>query len=198
VWFWNREGLPARSYDGRFVTLPCYNTNEGEKYLLGPTFGDDADLAAGIPKGNAVNGYHHKVLMSIDFSGAVNTITRASGAHFFYGPLLPDEPTYVTSSITTGAGYPSNTYYYGGAGDNGEGTMRITGNTWTATKGGNRIANTPGYWDYGQLLMYPMDGKLPNATAQGSPPALFVTSPSELNPGANDAQHQYLRGLNGW
>ena len=83
------------------------------------------------------------------WDGVVDTVTHLPGTQFFYGPILPDEPTYVTSAITTGDLWPTMAFFTGNAGDNGEGTMDVPFDSLAATKSGNRITNTPGYYDYG-------------------------------------------------
>jgi hypothetical protein len=43
--------------------------------------------------------------------------------------------------------------------------------------------------------MYSSSGSPPTSTTQAEPPLLFVTSPSMLNQGATNTQHQYLKGI---
>jgi hypothetical protein len=155
LWYYNREGLPSRSWDGRFVTIPCYNaeatpaSGQAEKFLWGSDFGDNT-----APTATSISGYHHKVILSIDWAGNVVSTTRARGDEFFYGPLLPEEPQYITSAVTTGTNFPFNQYTVGNSGDNGEGTMIFRGSSISASKSGApsnpagyRISNTPGYFE---------------------------------------------------
>ena len=119
--------------------------------------------------------------------------------------------------------------------------MNIPFDSLAPTKSGNRITNTPGYYDYGMLGLcvhiprndrgkssrarrrvrsalrlltfslarafpfpfpprfaaasYASSGPAPTATTQGEPPLLFVSSPSQLNQGAVNSQHQFLKGI---
>ena len=64
----------------------------------------------------------HCALATIRWDGVVDTITNLPGTQFFYGPICPDEPQYVTAAITTGNLWPTMAFFTGNAGYNGEGT----------------------------------------------------------------------------
>ena len=205
----------ATSYDGRFVTFPCY-VSQGQKTTTSSTGAVTTTAGAYLKLGSKFNNpcctttplpatctscpveslsYDDKAIAMLRWDGVVDTITHLPGNQFFYGPVIPDEPQYVTSAITSGELWPYVSYFVGNSGDNGEGTMNIPFDSLAPTKGGNRITNTPGYYDYGQLGMYASSGPAPTATTTAAPPLLFVTSPSQLNAGAVNSQHQYLKGL---
>ena len=63
----------------------------------------------------------------LDAAGNIDTQTRMLGNQFFYGPLTPDEPQYLTTSITTGLNFPNQVNFVGGAAYNGEGEWRARG-----------------------------------------------------------------------
>ena len=179
----------STSYDGRFVTFPCYVSPVGQKFKLGQWYEPNPLIYAS----DALS-YDSKSLATIRWDGVVDTITHLPGTQFFYGPICPDEPQYVTAAITTGNLWPTMAFFTGNAGYNGEGTMNVPFNGLAPTKSGNRITNTPGYFDYGQLGMY-TNGVAPTLAAAGDPPLLFVTSPSMLNSAAESNQHQSYRGI---
>jgi len=129
------------------------------------------------------------------WDGVIETVTRLPGNEFFYGPVVPDEPQYITSAITTGQLWPYVSYFAGNSGDNGEGTMNIPFNSLAPTKSGNRITTKPGYYDYGMLELYASIGEPPTSTSTAEPPLLFVTSPSMLNAGAVNTQHSDIKGI---
>ena len=101
----------------------------------------------------------------------------------------------MTAAITTGELWPYVSYFSGNSGDNGEGTMNIPFDSLAPSKSGNRITNTPGYYDYGMLGMFASSGPAPTSTTTAAPPLLFVSSPSQLNQGAVNSQHQFLKGI---
>jgi len=186
LWYWDREGLMAPSFDGRFVTFPCYVTTPGAKLKKGSWYdGGGAPSPSGDP-----STYDDKTVAVLDFSGRVDTITHLPGTDFFYGPLVPSEAQYFTSAIMTGEYYPASPLFVGGGANNGEGTMYIPYEALTPTKGVNRISNTPGYFDYGQLNFGASGG-------DGTEPLIYASSPSVLSAGleGGGTQHQYLRGL---
>ncbi len=147
-WFMDREGLMSTSYDGRFVTFPCYKSAAGQKLKLGQWYEPNPSIYAS----DALS-YDDKTLATIRWDGVVDTITNLPGQHFFYGPIVPDEPQYITSAITTGNLWPTMAFFTGNSGYNGEGTMNVPFNGLAPTKSGNRISTRPGYFDYGQLLV---------------------------------------------
>jgi hypothetical protein len=138
-WYFDREGLMSTSYDGRFVTFPCYKVAAGQKFKLGQWYEPNPSIYAS----DALS-YDDKTLATIRWDGVVDTITNLPGTQFFYGPICPDEPQYVTSAITTGNLWPTMAFFTGNAGYNGEGTMNVPFNGLAPTKSGNRITNTPG------------------------------------------------------
>jgi len=138
-WFFDREGLLSTSYDGRFVTFPCYKVAAGQKFKLGQWYEPNPSIYAS----DALS-YDDKTLATIRWDGVVDTVTNLPGTQFFYGPILPDEPTYVTSAITTGNLWPNMAFFTGNAGDNGEGTFNVPFGSLAPTKSSNRITNTPG------------------------------------------------------
>ena len=207
VWYFDREGLLSDSYDGRFVTFPCYVANgqkgtaAGANLKLGSAFNNPCCKATPKPATCTVcpaeaDSYDDKSIAMLRWDGVIETITRLPGNQFFYGPIIPDEPQYMTTAVTSGALWPYVSYFVGEAGDNGEGTMNIPFNSLAPTKSGNRISTAPGYYDYGMLEMYASSGEPPTSTTTAEPPLLFVTSPSQLNQGAVNTQHQYLKGIN--
>ena len=133
------------SYDGRFVTFPCYVVDAGKNFKLGQWYEPNPLIYAS----DALS-YDDKSLAALRWDGVIDTITHLPGTQFFYGPILPDEPTYVTSAVVTGDLWPTMSFFTGNAGENGEGTMNIPFNGLAPTKSGNRITTTPGYFDYGQ------------------------------------------------
>jgi hypothetical protein len=160
----------ATSYDGRFVTFPCY-VSQGQKTTTSSTGAVTTTAGAYLKLGSKFNNpcctttplpatctscpveslsYDDKAIAMLRWDGVVDTITHLPGNQFFYGPIIPDEPQYVTAAITTGELWPFVSYFSGNAGDNGEGTMNIPFDALAPTKSGNRITNTPGYFDYGQ------------------------------------------------
>jgi len=176
LWYFEREGLPQLSYDGRVVSMPCYAAPAGDALKRGSWFGaetlDDA------------LSYDDKTVAALDAGGAVDTVTHLPGPAFFYGPLVPDAPQYVTSAVTVA---PLAPFFVGGAADNGEGTMFIDDDAFFPTKAQNRVSNTPGYFDYGTLGLYGADAS--------AAPLLFVSGPSMRNAAQHGEQHEALRGL---
>jgi hypothetical protein len=204
--YFDREGLLSDSYDGRFVTFPCYvatgqkGTAAGANIKLGSTFNNPCCSTTPVPS-TCTNcpveslSYDDKAIAMLRWDGVVETITHLPGNEFFYGPVIPDEPQYITSAITTGQLWPYVSYFAGNSGDNGEGTMRIPFNSLAPTKSGNRISTKPGYYDYGMLEFYASMGEPPTSTTTAEPPLLFVTSPSMLNAGAVNTQHSDIKGI---
>lgn len=133
LWYFDREGLPQLSYDGRIVSLPCYAVPASDGLKAGSWFGretlDDA------------LSYDDKTVAALDATGAVDTLTHLPGLAFYYGPLIPDAPQYMTSAVTTSVAAP---FFVGGASDNGEGTMFIDDDAFFPTKAENRVSNAPG------------------------------------------------------
>ncbi len=210
--YFDREGLLSDSYDGRFVTFPCYvatgqkGTAAGANIKMGGTFNNPCCSASpraasctGCLPTNADIGdkfaYDDKSIGMLRWDGVIETITRLPGSEFFYGPVTPDEPQYITSAITTGQLWPYVSYYAGNSGYNGEGTMNIPFNSLAPTKSGNRISTKPGYYDYGMLEFGSSTGIAPTSNTIAEPPLLFVTSPSMLNAGAVNMQHSDIKGI---
>jgi hypothetical protein len=199
LWYWDREASLSVSYDGRFVSFPCYARNQSLPLQLGSWF-----AAAGGDAGNPLCSstdlldpfcYDDKVVAVVDAAGRVDTVTHLPGTDFFYGALVPDEPQYVRSAVTVGEFAPDVAFFVGGAADNGEGVMWLPDDATSPTKSGNRITNTPGYFDFGSLSLASPTGTPPAVFSAGDSPLAFVTSPSMLNAGAENAQHAALRGL---
>jgi hypothetical protein len=199
LWYWDREASLSVSYDGRFVSFPCYARNQSLPLQLGSWF-----AAAGGDAGNPLCSstdlfdpfcYDDKVVAVVDAAGRVDTVTHLPGTDFFYGALVPDEPQYVRSAVTVGEFAPDVAFFVGGAADNGEGVMWLPDDATSPTKSGNRITNTPGYFDFGSLSLASPTGTPPAVFSAGDSPLAFVTSPSMLNAGAESAQHAALRGL---
>jgi hypothetical protein len=190
LWFFDREGLPTTSYDGRYISVLCKNVMPGGMFQRGGFFNDTG--------GYTSSGYDDKVILRMDWKGNIDTTTRLAGNQFYYGPLIPDEPQYDVSAITSGqnVGASPPNYFASNSGDNGEGVDRIPHGSQNATKGANRITNTPGYYDSGALGFGTSGGPFPTSTTPGAEPVIFITSPSVLNAGATDIQHWSYRGLN--
>ena len=90
LWYFDREGLMTLSYDGRFVSLPCYVTSPGNEFKKGLWYGQVG------PE------YDDKTIAVLDMNGNIDTITHLPGTDFAYGPLVPSEAQYFTSAIFTG------------------------------------------------------------------------------------------------
>ena len=150
LWYFDREGMLGLSYDGRFVSLPCYVTQAATPTTPGAAFKLGSVFFGQPPAwGNDGNTYDDKTIALIAWNGLIDTTTWLPGSQFYYGSIIPDEPQYVTSAITTGELWPYVSYYSGNSGDNGEGTMLIPFDSLTDTKTNARVSHYPGYYDYG-------------------------------------------------
>ena len=188
--YFDREGLMAQSYDGRFVTFPAYSTAAGNKIKLGAWFEQNPSLPAATE-------YDDKTVVVLSFDGTINTITRTpgsgSGNYPCFGPLIPDEPQYFSSAVTTGAGYPSSMLLYEGCAADYSGTYAMTFSDATGLSS-SRLSLAPGFYDFGTLGIY-TNGVAPTISTVGDAPLLFVSSPQVLNAGAENLQHQSLGGI---
>ena len=142
LWFWDREGLPSLSYDGRMVSFPCYvaASDEGVALKRGSWFG------AFTPDDTST--YDDKTIAVVNAGGSVDTATHLPGSDFFLGPLAPNEPQYMVSAVTTGEFSflnPKPFFFVGGAANNGEGVMYIDDDALSPSKvrGGTGWARRP-------------------------------------------------------
>ena len=74
LWYFDREGLMTLSFDGRFVSLPCYVTNPGKPFLKGLWY-----------DGLQIPEYDDKTIAVLDMSGGIDTVTHLPGDNFAYG-----------------------------------------------------------------------------------------------------------------
>jgi hypothetical protein len=62
------------SFDGRFVSLPCYVTNPGSAFLKGFWY-----------DGLQVPEWDDKTIAVLDMNGNIDTVTHLPGDNFAYG-----------------------------------------------------------------------------------------------------------------